>query len=428
MKKPAFIWILFLLAFSFPLYSQDSQKLRNRADSLYKAGNYQNAIPIYLNLTKLSDFKLQKTANLYRIACCYNLQGHKDSAFFFLRKSIRAGYSNKSQLEQDTDLTALRAEKEWKPLVQSVKEEKKTLNKDPKKASLFTDDIRRFWKAYDRAQTDTADRVEIYRSAYFDTGSRGLQDYMGLKVRSIREFVRHYDQHSLFYKSIRNNTLKVDSLKPAIYACFEKLKDIYPGALFPDIYFVMGAFTSAGTVSDAGLLIGINQLCKTDNIPLGELSLWQRNNFNPLQNLPACIAHELIHFEQDELMRLEDTTTLLPVLVEGMADFLGEMISGKNLNQRLHNWAKGKEKNIWEAFLKDMDLNRFNNWIANADQETSDNPADQGYWIGYQICKAYYINAVDKQQAIYDMLHFKDPRDFLKKSNWEKTLSSQAGK
>ncbi|HXB91672.1 MAG TPA: hypothetical protein VNU72_05250, partial [Puia sp.] len=86
--------------------------------------------------------------------------------------------------------------------------------------------------------------------------------------------------------------------------------------------------------------------------------------------------------------------------------------------QRLHDWAKGKEKQIWKAFTKDMFLNRYNNWIANSDQETPDNPADQGYWIGYQICRAFYINAVDKRQAIYDMLHFKDARGFLLKSRW----------
>lgn len=178
------------------------------------------------------------------------------------------------------------------------------------------------WQAYDLAQKDTANKAAIYKKYFWGKASRGMQDYMGLKVRSIGAFVRHYDQHAIFYGAIRKNTLQVDSLKPAIYTCFEKLKAIYPQAIFPDVYFVMGAFTSAETVSNAGLLIGINQVCKTDDIPLDELSLWEKNNFNPLQNLPGIISHELIQFQQDRLLKSDDTTTLMPVLVEGAASYL----------------------------------------------------------------------------------------------------------
>jgi hypothetical protein len=412
-----------LLTLSIKTFGQDYWKWHKTADSLYKSGNYRVAARFYLESTALADFKLHKTASLYSAGCCYSLSGYKDSAFIILQTSIRAGYADKEHLIHDKDLNALHHQKEWKALVHSVKEEKKVLNKNVGRASLITEDVHRFWEAYDLAQKDTARRVEIYKEYYFDRGSRGMQDYMGLKVRSIREFVRHYDQRPVFYRTIRENTLRIDSLKPSVYACFEKLKEIYPQALFPDVYFVMGAFTSAGTVSDAGLLIGINQVCKMGDVPLGELSLWQVNNFTLLQNLPGMISHELIHFQQNKLLQSEDTTTLFPVLIEGMADFLGEMVSGKNINQRLHNWAKGKEKKIWQAFCKDMNFNRYNNWIANAGQETVDNPADQGYWIGYQICRAYYINSKDKRRAIYDMLHFKNAGDFLQKSKWEEMIT-----
>lgn len=424
MKTHSIIISILLLVLSVKTFGQDYRQLHKSADSLYKAGNYTGATRHYLKSAAIADFNLQKRGSLYRAACCYSLAGNRDSAFIALHKSIAAGYSDKAHLLQDKDLNILHSEKEWGPLVQSVKEEKKALNNDPRQASLVTKDVHQFWVAYDKAQKDTASRVTIYKKYYFDKASRGMQDYMGLKVRSIKAFVKHYDTHAAFYKAIRNNTLQVDSFKPVIYTCFEKLKAIYPQAVFPDVYFIMGAYTAAGTVSDAGLLIGINQMCKADNIPLGELNLWEKNNFNPLENMPGIISHELIHFEQDKLLKSEDTTTLLPVLLEGMADFLGEMISGKNINQRLHNWAKGKEKRIWQAFLKDMNFDRYSNWIANANQETPDNPADQGYWIGYQICRAYYVNAVDKQQVIYDMLHFTNAREFLKKSKWEEIVTS----
>ena len=112
----------------------------------------------------------------------------------------------------------------------------------------------------------------------------------------------------------------------------------------------------------------------------------------------------------------QDTSLLHGVMVEGMADFIGELISGSNANQRLHVWAKGKENQIWGDFEKEMYLKRSYNWIANSNQETADKPADIGYWVGYQICKAYYDKSNDKAKAVNDMLNIKDYKAFYEQS------------
>jgi hypothetical protein len=415
---------ILLLLLSIPGLGQEYRPLRKQADSLYRTYDYRGAIPWYLKAVAAADFAYKKADGLYQVATCYSLLREKDSAMIILSACIRAGFHDKAQLVKDKNLTPLHGEKEWEPLVASVIEEKKVLHADPKKSIIYTIDIDLFWAAYDRAQQDTANRVAIYKQYYFDKGSKGMQDYMGLKVSSIRAFVRHYDERPAFYRDIRNNTLNVDSLKPGMYGCFDKLKIIYPQAVFPDIYFIMGAYTSAGTVTNAGLLLGVNQICASENTPLGELTLWQKNVIQRFHEIPLIVAHELIHFEQDSLMSQDDTTTLFNAEIEGMADFLGEMIAGKTINQRLHVWAKGKEKKIWAAFTKEMYLNRSFNWMGNAEQERPDYPADQGYWVGYQICKAYYQQAENKQQAIYDMLHFKDSKAFLQKSGWEKIVAA----
>ncbi len=56
-----------------------------------------------------------------------------------------------------------------------------------------------------------------------------------------------------------------------------------------------------------------------------------------------------------------DTTLLCACILEGMADFLGELISGKTSNEQLHIFAKGKEKIIWKNFKKEMYLNKADN-------------------------------------------------------------------
>ncbi len=169
-----------------------------------------------------------------------------------------------------------------------------------------------------------------------------------IKVRSLKNFVAVHDARKQFYASIRKNTLSVEAQKPQMMESFRKFKALYPPLRFPDVYFVIGAFTSGGTATQKGLLIGLDQTVRTPDIPQDELTLWQKNNFNDLASIPNLVAHELIHFNQDNLAG--DTTLLKSVLVEGMADFIGYLISGKSANERLHVWARGKEKEVWAAF------------------------------------------------------------------------------
>ncbi|WP_449439110.1 gliding motility protein GldB-related protein [Pedobacter steynii] len=256
--------------------------------------------------------------------------------------------------------------------------------------------------------------MNFYKKYYTEPGSNGLQDYLAYKIKNLKNFVKAVNTKPAFYSGIRKNTYTVDQQKAQMIQSFVKFKQIYNKAQFPDIYFVIGAFNSGGTSTDAGLLIGLDQSARTEEVPVKELTLWQQNNFTDLKELPNLIAHELIHFNQGGLAG--DTTLLAGAITEGMADFIGELISGKTANERLFVWAKGKEKQVWADFEKEMYLNKSRNWIANSDQETVDKPADLGYWVGYQICKAYYNQSTDKTKAVNDILNIKNYKEFYEKS------------
>jgi hypothetical protein len=416
MKSLLLIIIAMVLFF---LYGHAQPNYKKLADSLYKAKNYIGAADNYKLAAASDDLKRIRAGSFYNTSCAYSLAEKKDSAIAYLKKAIYTGFDDKESLLADTDFDFLRKDSlRWKQLVSLVKEPSSKL---PEKAIFHTEDIHRFWVAYDSAMLDTANMHKIFKTVYFDKASGGMNDYMAFKVRNTKAFIKHLQERPKFYAAIKANTLKVDGFKKDFYKSFKKLKTIYDQALFPDVYFVMGAFTSAGTVSPKGLLLGTNQMVKSKNIPLDELTLWQRNTFADLTKMKHTVAHELIHYQQDSLKT--DTTTLYNCIMEGMADFIGEMCSGKNANERLHIWAKGKEQKIWQRFLVDMYNNKSENWIANSDQETKDNPSDQGYWVGYQICKAYYEKAANKKQALYDMLHIQDYKKFLEDSGWLETIN-----
>jgi Predicted Zn-dependent protease (DUF2268) len=402
-----------LLLFFTHVAAHSQLRYAKIADSLYAVKIYDQAAHYYLLSGEASDFSRARQGAFYNAACCFALYGKADSAMLLLKQSIKLGNDNVGHIRNDTDLSSLHQRADWQKLIAGLHPRIKSTN-DPAKARLITTDVRNFWYAYDRAQKDTANRLNIYRKYYIQPGTPGLHDYFTYKVLALKYFVVGHDKRPNFYAAIRKNTYAVEQQKPQMISSFVKLKALYAKASFPDIYFVIGDFSSGGTSSDNGLLIGLDQGVRTPDIPTNELNLWQRNNFSNLVDLPHLIAHELIHFNQGGMAG--DTTLLRAVLVEGMADFLGELISGKTANERLHVWARGKEKQIWSDFEKEMYLNRARNWIANSDQETADKPADLGYWVGYQICKAYYNQAADKKQAVADMLNVKDYKTFYDKS------------
>ncbi len=422
MKQLAFFFAVCIAA------SASAQTYRDpvyRADSAYNAKAFALAGPRYLTAAQRADFDFERRRLYYDAACCHALTGKTEDAFRYLDLAIRRyGYNRKDNLLADPDLTSLHQDSRWKALVAAVKPAP-SFSGDPKQARLVTTDVQNFWRAYDLAErtakNDTIRRRQIYRDRYVANASPGLQDYYAYKIGSIDDFVRTHDKLPKFYAAIRPNTLQVEKQKPQMMQSFANFKAIYPDAKFPPVYFVIGRFSSGGTATNNGLIIGLDQDCRTPNVPTGELSLWQRNNFTDLQALPHVVAHELIHFQQAGLAA--DTTLLRAVLVEGMADFLGELISGKVANPRLAVYAKGRERQIWADFKKEMHLDRARNWIANGSQETADKPADLGYWVGYFICRAYYEQASDKKKAVHDILNIKDYPAFLANSKVEERIN-----
>jgi len=407
-----------------PAYSQKKlplSRVQPLADSSYRAKDYVKGTIYYGDLAERSDFNRVKASAYYNMACCLSLQGKTDSAMLILNKAIKSGYANKANMLEDTDLQDLHKLPQWNAIVASIEASKKVLNDDPAKARFITTDIHHFWEAYEAALKDTVHFREIMKKLYFNRASTGMEDYMAAKVSSIDFFVQHIRSAPKFYAAIRNNTLKTDTYKPKFLESFKKMKTMYSDAKFPDVYFLIGAFTSGGTATDAGLLLGVNQASGDSQIPREELSFRLRTRLLQVEVLPNLLGHELVHYQQDGMK--SDTTTLSYAIKEGMADMIGELISGKTANPDLFEWAKGKEKQIWSRFTKDMYENRYDNWIANSRQATPDNLPDQGYWIGYQICRSYYEQSADKKQAVYDMLHIQDYKAFLEKSKWEEKLA-----
>jgi hypothetical protein len=413
-SKISFVLVfLFVANISFSQSAADS--LMRLGNKLYKQKQFDKAASLWEQGAILEENKLSKNTNYSYAASAYASAKDSANSFRCLELAVyKLGFNDVPSLKNDDSYEFMKTSSRWKRVLKFIKP---TYSTNPKKIKVIDTDVINFWKAYDLTEKDPLNAEKIYMNNYINKGTMALQFYYINKINNINNFVYMHNLRKKYYATIRKNTLKAAEFKSKYQESFVNLKKIYSEAIFPPVYFVIGKLSSAGTASSEGLILGIDQACMSLSADTTELSDWEKANISTFENLPYTVAHELIHFQQAGMA--SDTTLLKAAILEGMADFIGELISGKSANQSLLIYGKGKEQEIWKDFKKEMYLDRAYNWIGNGEQKNSDKPSDLGYWVGYQICKAYYEQAKNKKKAIYEMLHIKDYKTFLEQSKFD---------
>lgn len=275
-------------------------------------------------------------------------------------------------------------------------------NTDPSKAVFHTEDISLFWSVYDLVQPKPDG--DAFQKIYLESGSEGLRAFIPNRIESGKNLAKVIRSNSAYYTSIRESSLSIADKKERFYECFAALKSIYPEAIFPDVYFVIGAKNSGGTAFDGGLIIGAEMFGEanaTIQVPL-DINL-----------VDEVVTHELIHFQQ---RYVKDNSLLGQSIREGSADFITELIAGIHSNTKIHVYGDAHEKELWAEFSKRMFDNDWTNWLYY--QKDKSRPKDLGYWMGYKITKAYYDKASDKSTAIREILNIPDFKTFLEKSGY----------
>jgi hypothetical protein len=293
-------------------------------------------------------------------------------------------------------------------------------NRDPNVSKLVTSDIDLFWKAYDKATP--ANDLYVYRDEYLRKGSEGLKAFNSMRIGSSCNLVDAIAAAPKYYAGLREPSLKVASYEPQIRASYKKLQELYPDAVFPDVYFVVGRNSSAGTLTDKMLLIGVDMFGKSSPSSIEELSPWLKAVVGSMDRLPYVVAHELIHYQQ-KYPRNQNSTLLTRAIGEGSADFIAELISGSHINPHLHEYGNPIEKELWLEFQKEMSGTDVSNWMYQGER-AGRRPADLGYYMGYKIAEAYYKNATDKRKAIRDILEINDINEFFSNSKYSEKFKS----
>jgi hypothetical protein len=276
----------------------------------------------------------------------------------------------------------------------------------PATADIRTSDVALFYRLYDAAHG--APRAETLQHDYIDAGSPGVRQFVPDRIISGEALAKRITDKPELYQRARSCMAVLPVVKTRLRTAFARLADLDPAAVFPPVTVLIGRGNSGGTTGASGVLIGLETICSAD---------WLQSD--PADRLTHLIAHEYVHVQQDALTggREVPRTVLAQSLKEGGAELIAELTSGQASEAYLQTWTQGRGKDIGEAFLKDQDSADLKPWLYNG-VGTREHPGDLGYWLGYEICRAYYRQARDKRAAIRDILRLDDPKALLARSGW----------
>lgn len=397
--------------------------LADSAGAAYQSGRHALAGPLFRDAAATVS-GTDRASALYNAACSFALAGEPDLAMAALGDAVGAGWAMADHMESDTDLASLRADArlrtDWRSLVVRTLANAEAAPAGRGAVRIVTEDVPRFWAAYDAAlpaltARDTTAAAAILTRLYLDPGTDGLKGYVRLKIGGPRELAAELMPYPAYYASIRATTLRLPAAEPAIRAGMDRMTAIYPEVTFPDVYLLIGALTSGGTSTGTGLLLGAEMNTAAPDSPLGELSPGTQGIIGQADQLPHVVLHELVHANQT---MTGPWTVLRNVLIEGGADFLADLAMPGRTEAHYTAWGRAHDRAVWTRFMAEKDATDYRQWTGNATFRADDWTGDLGYYVGAEVCRGYYKQAADKAQAVRDLLAMRDPDAILAASGY----------
>ncbi len=273
-------------------------------------------------------------------------------------------------------------------------------------STIFTEDIDRFWMAYDSVVNlkNTQQQVEVLQKMYIDKGTVGLKAFMEERPFKAENLVNIINGFPKFWASIRPRTSIVKSMVPEMERSIGYLKKLYLELKEGSMYFTIGALQSGGTRQGNKVLIGSEITLGDRSVDVSEFNNnWLKEIFAFADDdrLVALNIHEYIHTQQN----LDDkkATLLGKTLAEGSCDFIAELVVQKPYKANYLDYYSKNELEIWKLFNSQLEGKASSQWLS-----TGSNPnlpcSDLGYAVGYNICKHFYENAKDKPLAIKQII------------------------
>lgn len=271
---------------------------------------------------------------------------------------------------------------------------------------IRTVDVDRFYALYD-ATGGKPDQSRIQRD-YLDGASDGFAAFMRMRRITAERIAATMAADPGLYVRARECARHLPAIRTRLSASLGKLRTYYPEAKLPPVTLAIGRGKPVGTANADGVMIGLEALCAADFMVA-----------DAEDRFVHVIAHEYVHVQQAAAGSADTGTTVLQAsLLEGGAEFIGELMSGAVSYQHLARITRGREAAFEAGFLDDIDKPaEGSRWLYDG-RGTAERPGDLGYWVGYRIVRAYYARARDKRAAVRAIIELRDPKALLAASGW----------
>lgn len=297
--------------------------------------------------------------------------------------------------------------------------------KTPAGAQFITTDADRFWRAYANGGT-------AYQTQYLDSATTALREFAASRTVTAASLQQMTTSYKAYFDALRpwwNGGRNNDVAFATIRSNYARLAAILPEATFPPVHFVVGRFSTGGTVNARGIIIGTEFFGTDAFAPMDQLNAFGRNNQKSWRaDLPLMVAHEHTHLLQMAAGTTSSNTgaTLLArALNEGGAEFVGSLAAGAPLFVKFFSVWQQREREFFTAFMAERNGTDVSRWLYNqsgiADNANAPWPGDLGYFMGFRIAQAYYNRATDKTRALREIIAAKDPEAILTASGYAGT-------
>ena len=301
---------------------------------------------------------------------------------------------------------------------------------DPLTASIETADVDRF-AALSR-KTDGRPTAEQLQRSYLDPGSYGVRVFTAdriINAQHLAEAVaKRPDQYA---KAISTCLPIVKDTTAELRATYLAFQGLFPDRPLPRLYLVMGAGNSGGTAGPGAQVLGLETLCENADTPdkLREI-------------VRGFYAHETVHtWQGDPDMAKLGGVLAGSVLIEGAADFIATLVTGRQMDPARAAWATPREAELWRQLEIDMatarnakwsDLKKgtpiatsFGRWVGNYGSAPAGWPSEAGYWMGQRIWQRWYDRQPDKRAALREMLSLPNAAAVLEEGRFVEVSSKR---
>lgn len=273
-------------------------------------------------------------------------------------------------------------------------------------------------------ETNGSPSAERLQKDYIDVGGRAIEIFTPGRIEDGENLANEIAQNNQDYRNaLEKCSPWVKEAQPLLTAVYLGYQGLVPDQQLPKVSVIIGD-GSGGTAANDMQVIDLVSSCKV--YPEHDQFIDQMHN---------VFSHETAH----TLQRIQAPETpgemlLLYIVMEGTAEYLGNLLSGFDNAKDTEDWARPREAWIWDQFEQDLALYPDNTqqgvgenetgkairkrWVHNYGSAPEGWPHALGYWLGKQIAASYVENAPEPYTAIRELLFFRDAREILRKSGY----------